>query len=243
MKKNRTLLIIILLFGISAIIYLLQIILFHDPKTTLFYFLQDWAFLPITIAVATIVVGKIMDEHEKQNRMNKTRMLASSFFSENGFKLLKYLLSLTIPSSELQNLLKIDHQWTPEQFIKASVLMEHFDFDIHFTPKHLEELKISFSEKRMALLIVTSNPLLFDHENFTDMLWAILHLSDELSIRNDLSHLSETEYLHLKSDIERVLRGLLSNWFLHISYIKNEYPHLYLLAIQQSQALYEKKNI
>lgn len=239
MKKHRTLIVILFLFGLSASIYLLQLYIFEDPATTGFYLLQDLAFLPTTIAVATIVVGNIMEYHEKQNRISKTRMLASSFFSDNGCKLLKLLLSFTEPSSELTSLLQIDHQWQPKQFIDASNRMKNFDFEIHFTLNQLQMLKSVFSEKRMALLIITSNPLLFDHEDFTDMLWAILHLSDELALRNDFSNLSEEDRYHLNADIERALRGLLSNWFMHMSYIKEEYPHLFLLAIRQSCALYD----
>lgn len=237
MKKHRTLIVILFLFGLSASIYFLQLYLFKDPATTGFYLLQDLAFLPTTIAVATIVVGKIMEYHEKQNRISKTRMLASSFFSDNGFKLLKILLSFTTVSPEIKDILKINPNWTSKQFATAANKAKTYSFPIHFSTEQLENLKNIFAEKRMALLIIMSNPLLFDHEDFTDMLWAILHLSDELTIRENLTSIPKEELYHLNDDIERVIQGLLANWFMHISYIKDEYPHLYLLALKQCESL------
>ncbi|MEA5074550.1 MAG: hypothetical protein VB030_10285, partial [Eubacterium aggregans] len=74
MKKYTTPIIIGILFGISALIYAVQFFVFHDSRDTFFYLLQDWAFLPVQIAVVTIAVGKLVESREKKDRMEKTQM-------------------------------------------------------------------------------------------------------------------------------------------------------------------------
>lgn len=81
MKNNRMLRItVIVLLCLSAFIYFLQIAIFHDPSTTFFYIFQDMAFLPFSVAVATLIVGTVLNEKEKNERIASTRMLRSSFF-------------------------------------------------------------------------------------------------------------------------------------------------------------------
>ena len=58
MKNNKGLKKIIFSLGIiSVIIYALQLIIFRDPKNTFFYIFQDFAFMPISIAIATFLIG------------------------------------------------------------------------------------------------------------------------------------------------------------------------------------------
>lgn len=73
MKKYTTPIIIGILFGISALIYAVQFFVFHDSRDTFFYLLQDWAFLPVQIAVVTIAVGKLVESREKRTVWRKPR--------------------------------------------------------------------------------------------------------------------------------------------------------------------------
>jgi len=85
----------IILLILSIIIYSIQILIFDDPRTTFFYILQDLAFMPITIAFATLMVGEVLNWREKNERKEKTRMLTSTFFTEIGAILAHYTLSMT----------------------------------------------------------------------------------------------------------------------------------------------------
>ena len=95
MDKQTIRRVVIALIAVSAAIYILQIAIFHDESTTAFYLLQDLAFMPVTIAIATLVVGEIINEREKKERLEKTRMLTSSFFTGIGAYLLKEILRMT----------------------------------------------------------------------------------------------------------------------------------------------------
>ena len=105
MKKDRTWLLVAALIALSASIYGLQIRLFHDVRTTEFYILQDLAFVPLSFAVTTVVVGEIMDAHEKRDSIRKTRMLTSSFFTAIGAGLLSDMMEISETKPDLTGLL------------------------------------------------------------------------------------------------------------------------------------------
>ena len=67
----------------------------------------------------------------------------------------------------------------------------------------LEELKMTLLAKREFLLRMLENPNLFEHESFTELLWAVFHLTEELASRADLNHLSDADYHHFSADIKR----------------------------------------
>lgn len=78
MKHSKTLSrIAIALFALSAAIYAAQILIFHDPRTTAFYIFQDFAFLPASIAIATVAVGAILDEHDRREIAARQKKIES----------------------------------------------------------------------------------------------------------------------------------------------------------------------
>ena len=95
MDRKTTRHVVLALIVLSAAIYLLQVLIFHDERTTAFYLLQDLAFMPVTIAIATLVVGELVDEREKKERLEKTKMLTSSFFTGIGAFLIREILRMT----------------------------------------------------------------------------------------------------------------------------------------------------
>jgi hypothetical protein len=82
------------------------------------------------------------------------------------------------------------------------------------------------------LLRLIENPNIQEHENFTDLLRAIFHLLDELSQRNNLSELLDSDRKHLEGDISRVYKFLLFEWLRYLRYIKENYGYLFSLAVR-----------
>ena len=59
MLTRKMRIIVAVLIAISALIYTLQILIFHDSQTTAFYIMQDLAFMPVSIAFTTIMLGEV----------------------------------------------------------------------------------------------------------------------------------------------------------------------------------------
>ena len=84
------------------------------------------------------------------------------------------------------------------------------------------------------LLDLLENQNLLEHESFTDMLWAVFHVADELKSRGDLKSLSSVEVEHLSEDMVRAYTAMVMEWISYIIYLKDEYPFLYATAIRKN---------
>lgn len=79
-----------------------------------------------------------------------------------------------------------------------------------------------------------ANPNLLEHDTFTDMLWALYHLVDEISNRQDIQALPKTDIDHLKGDIVRIYNLLAYEWVIYMKHLKSRYPYLWSLAIRKN---------
>jgi len=228
---------IFILAALSALLYSLQIFFFRDTRDTVFYLMQDFAFLPVQVALVTVIAGRIVNDREKENRVEKTRMLTGSFFSGVGIELLREIRPAIGDTSEAAALLRIGDSWGKKDFKKAAAALRHLPLTVMCTPEQFEKLKERLTAEKMALLVISSNPVLLEHEVFTDMLWAVFHLTDELSARSDFAALEEADTAHLNEDTQRVVTMLLVNWMLHMGYLKAEYPYLFRLEADKNPLL------
>jgi hypothetical protein len=95
----------------------------------------------------------------------------------------------------------------------------------------LDELRGFLLSRRAFLLTMLENPSLLEHETFTDLLWAVFHLAEELKYRTMLDKLPEMDQEHLCSDIARAYGLLVREWLAYMRHLKNDYPYLYSLAM------------
>ena len=144
------------------------------------------------------------------------------------------LLSCDANSGELVRIFSVKGSWTAEDFASAEEAAAKTELDVKCTPDDLVKLRDFLLEKRLSTLVIASNPLLLEHEEFTDMLWTVFHLSDELSARGDLAALTIEDASHLDLDAQRTLRALIANWLCCVSHLKKEYPYLFSLSVREN---------
>jgi len=234
MKKNSTLTTIIFLLALSSAIYLIQISLFNSPKDTLFGLLQDFAFLPISVALVTVALSKMIEEREKQERLNKTNKLISVFFSEFGIDLMRQLFSCVKNVKEISSCLNVKAEWSLRDYDEASNKLKTLKIVVESKRMCLVELREILEKKRGILMVILSNPALLKHEAFTDMIWAIFHLSDQLLARDRFDNLPDTDINHLNIDIERALRAILIHWIGYMKHVRTCYPYLFSLELRRN---------
>ena len=73
---------------------------------------------------------------------------------------------------------------------------------------------------------------MLEHESFTELLWAVFHLAEELSHRPTVSELPDSDYDHLSGDIRRAHQLLVREWLSHMEHLKSDYPYLFSLAVR-----------
>ena len=92
---------------------------------------------------------------------------------------------------------------------------------------------LEYLQNRADLLLrLIENPIIQEHENFSELLGAVFHLRDELLNRSDLFKLPDSDRKHLEGDIVRIYRLLIFEWLRYIRYLKKSYGYLFSLAMR-----------
>ena len=221
-----------LLIALSVVLYLLQIRIFHSPRDTFFYLFQDLAFVPIQVLLVTVIVDQVLRIREKLAMLNKLNMVIGTFFSEVGSGLLRSFLGFDRHGDRVRSELLVTGEWTGVQYGKVRKELRHYDYRIDVRRNDLNALKNFLAGKRDFLLRLLENPNLLEHETFTELLWAVFHLMEELEARDDVSQLSAPDSEHLAGDIKRAYVILLVEWLAYMKHLQSEYPYLFSLAIR-----------
>ncbi len=216
----------------SLILYAVQIAIFRTARDTFFYIFQDLAFLPLTLLVAGLVVERLISLREKKTIVHRMNMVVGAFFSELGSPLLAELLPAMSSAEEIRERLHLQTTWTREDFRGAFKFAHTLKCDIDLGRIDREALKAHLIEQRTFMLRLLENPNLMEHERFTDLLWAVLHLEEELEARVSLTDLLPTDEVHLQVDVRRAYNALLAEWVLYVEHLKADYPYLFSLIVR-----------
>jgi hypothetical protein len=79
--------------------------------------------------------------------------------------------------------------------------------------------------KRGFLVGLLQNPILVEHEAFSDLLRAVFHLAEELACREDLNGLPTVDLAHLAGDMQRAYLAMVQQWVEYMKHLKEHYPY------------------
>ncbi|MCP4134638.1 MAG: hypothetical protein GY754_26930 [bacterium] len=233
MKISRWYVILITsLLLVSATSYLAQIHIFNKAHDTFFYMLQDFAFVPIQVLMVTLILDRLFKKREKQALLQKLNMIIGIFFHDIGSDLIIHFGNFIKEFEAISSQLKITPAWSEKDFVIKSkdfdIEADHIDID----EEKLADLKKYLLEKRESLLNLMGSPSLLEHERFTNLLWAVFHLTDELFHRESLTGITSNDTGHLKGDMIRVYNLLIVEWLAYMRHLRRDYPYLYSIAIR-----------
>jgi len=220
------------LIALSAILYLVQIDIFNTPRDTMFYLFQDLAFVPIQVLLVTLIIAQLLGIREKRAMLKKLNMVIGAFFSEIGTRLLKSFPDFDLHYDKIRGNLIVTNDWSEQEFSIVRKRLNSYDYKIKSQKGDLEDLKRFLIGKRDFLLRLLENPNLLEHESFTDLLWAVFHLTEELASRVNVRQLPDTDYEHISGDIKRAYVLLISEWLAYMKHLKDNYPYLFSLAMR-----------
>lgn len=218
--------------AVSVVLYVVHYLVFHN-----FYFLSEYtlfylAFLPIEAVFVTFVLDQLLEMRDKQERMEKLNMIIGTFFSELGMKLMAEFAKSDPDIEDIRKDLIVGKAWTDEQFNDVSKKLKTHKHRLDYTTIDREKLKDFLVKKREFSVRLLENPVILEHEAFTELLRAIFHMTEELEFRKDLKALPESDLLHLNGDMERAYAHLIGAWLDYMKYMKNRYPYLYSLGMR-----------
>lgn len=220
------------LLALSALLFGITYLLTGDLRSIGTWFLQSLAFMPLEVLLATIILSELLRITERRKLQEKMNVLIGIFFSEVGAQLLQLLLKFDPEAQKLQPNLQLAANWSDRDFTKALTFLSTQDFHMDSQHGDLVALRsLLLPEKRWILQLLES-PILAEFEGFTNLIWALIHLIEELAFRRDLTQLALPDSQHLSSDIQRVYVPLIGAWLEYLKHLSRHYPYLYSLAIR-----------
>jgi len=178
---------VLALSAVSAFLYYIQYRYAGGAEHVLQWLLGSLAFLPVQVLILTLVVDRLLARREKLAMLKKLNMVIGVFFSETATHLLKMFAALDRDIDVIRGDLVPGPGWTARDFARKAERMRRREGRIDVGPADLSALKAFLSSSREFLLGLMANPNLLEHESFTDLLWAVFHLTDELMHREDVS--------------------------------------------------------
>ena len=219
------------LIAASILTYAVHYFIFRDMRHIVIYLIGDIAFMFINVLVVTLVIEQILARREKRVLMKKLNMVIGTFFSDVGLEMLKRFSEYVENADELGRRLEFGGHWQKKDFLRAEATARTFSYKVHVSPARLRELRGLLCGHRSFLLRLLENPNLLEHDRFTDLLWAVFHLVEELELREEsFENLPEADYLHLAGDVKRAYSQIAGEWLAYALHLKESYPFLFSLA-------------
>lgn len=222
----------LLLLLVSIVIYGADYLVLGKAGDIVASFMGNLAFLPIYVLFVTLMIERILKERERSAIRQKLNMVIGVFFSEVGTGFLRDFSGFMKNYEELAARFRVDGSWTVREFRSAAAFLNGFDIRIDADSGDLANLKAFLMEKRAFLLGLLENPNLLEHDEFSDLLWAIFHLTEELGARECLEGLPSADLEHLSGDTRRVFCVLTQEWLRYMKHLKEDYPYLFSLAVR-----------
>jgi hypothetical protein len=224
----------LILLVASLVLYALDFLAFGHGTEIAAGFVANLAFLPIYVLFVTLMIERVLKERERIAIRQKLNMVIGVFFSEVGTTLIGDGFLFIENGAELAARLRITPQWTDREFREAADYLASLDLRVESRCGDLGGLKRFLTEKRGFMLGLLENPNLLEHDEFTDLLWAVFHLTEELEARRSLAGLPPADMDHLSGDIKRAYENLLREWIVYLGHLKHDYPYLLSLAVRSN---------
>ena len=221
----------VVLLVLTAGLYLIHYAIFRDAHHIFIYLVGDLAFLPLEVLLVALIIDRVLDWREKRAMLSKMNMVVGVFFSEMGTRLLGELLP-GFDRSQMISGLGVKHDWGADDFRRATDFADNLKPQADCRAINLEALKGFLGRERDLLLRLLENPNLLEHERFTDMLWAVSHLAEELEARPQLQDLPKSDEAHIGQDIGRAFTALAAEWLDYVQHLKSHYPYLFSLVLR-----------
>ena len=223
-----------LLLLVSLCLYCVEYLIFRRADEIGLSFMSNVAFLPVYVLFVTLMIERVLKEREREAMMKKMNMVIGVFFSEVGSQLLRDFLQFFPDGTELSRRLRPTVHWQDADFEEARGFLKGQDIVLDSRAGDLDRLKAFLADKRGVMLNLLENPNLLEHAAFTDLLWAVFHLIEELQARHSLEGLPQSDLDHLSGDMKRAHTHLLIEWLSYMAHLRKDYPYLFSLAARMN---------
>lgn len=222
---------------LSGVIYVLHWLFFHDAHHISIFFLSDLAFLPVEVFLVTLIIDKGIEKREQEHIMEKLNMLIGLFFSEIGRNMISLFSGMDLHKEELHEKYILTQTFFNPDFKSIIKWTRSHKFKINVCELNFLDLQSMLNEKRDFFSTLMANSAVLEHDTFSELLYALFHLQEELNNRNTLDlqcDMHEFDIQQLRNDVERVYKLLAIEWVMYMKHLNDQFPYLYYTALTQN---------
>ncbi|TLM64995.1 MAG: two pore domain potassium channel family protein [Deltaproteobacteria bacterium] len=181
------------------------------------------------VANATELFIMRRDQKVRQQKLN---MVIGLFFSETGTALLRLCTRADRGLAALGSDFTVTGKWTEDDFDRARTRLKDYSFAVAGDALDLPALRDFLAGQGSLIVRLLESPYMLEHDLFTDLLIATLHLKEELELRPGFTGLPDADRQHLAGDVNRVYGLLARQWLEYMAEVKVHYPFLFSLALR-----------
>jgi hypothetical protein len=223
------------LLAASVAFYAIDFAAYGDLRASMgFYTLLDIAFIPLNVLIVGLFINRLLAARERQELLHKMNMVIGAFFSQTGGDLIARLSVFDTELEQDRPHLLFNAEWQPRDFGEHRLAVEGDRHAMDLYAGDIDALRTALEAQRPFVLGLLQNGNLLEHATFADMLWAVSHLSEELSARGDLSALPASDRAHLQVDMARAYGRLLGEWLGYVGHLKADYPYLFAFVVRSN---------
>jgi hypothetical protein len=196
------------------------------------YLVDDLGFLLIQVLLVSILVDGLMRRRQRETMLDKLNMVVGAFFTECGTDILAYIARLDSDLDAVREVFLARSTWKARDYERAKQAFTAHTPLIELDAADLTKLRERLHDEKTYLLSLLGSQALLEHEAFTDLLWAVTHVAEELHARDDLSRLPVPDRAHLTTDVKRAYALLGLQWLDYLRHLQTQYPYLFSLAVR-----------
>ncbi len=217
------------LIALTAFFYYIHFLIFRDLHHIFIYFIGDVAFVFFEVLLVTLIIHRLLHHREKKSLYEKLNMLIAAFFSELGTELLRKFSGFDPGSGDLARQLNVVQDWSEKEFLDIRENAAERAGVIDPREEDLEDIRDYLKDKKQFLLDCLQNPNLQENKPFTNLVWSMFHLTEELIHTKDLKNISQEHRHLLILNIKKVYKLLIAQWAEYMDHLRLDYPYLFSL--------------
>jgi voltage-gated potassium channel len=184
------------------------------------------------LALVTGVTQVFLQRRQLILNRERIHMLVGVFFTEAGNDLLRIFTGFDPHIGSVRKEFLVTADWTPQKFLDLKKRLTGYEYKIDPSVLDLEKMAAFLQARGDLLIRELENTDLIENENFTGLLWATVHLRDELAARPGYKNLPRADIAHLANDAKRAYGLLTLQWIDYMQFLKAKYPFLFSLALR-----------
>jgi voltage-gated potassium channel len=184
------------------------------------------------LTVLTNAAQWVIQRRQFTMHKNRLNMLIGVFFTEAGNQLLHTFARFDPNIAGVRQDFLVTANWSENEFLQLRERLSRYEYTVDPRLLELDTLHRYLTEKGDFLIRQLENADIIENETYTELIWAAVHLRDELSARSSFENLPELDLAHLVNDVKRVYSLLMLQWIDYMQYLKVRYPFLFSLALR-----------